>query len=169
MNGLTCVGTAGVHGAPLGAADLQAVKSKFGFNPEETFTVPTEVSQAYNVVKQCGAQREAEWNALFSQYSEKHGDLAAELTRRMDHKLVSGDWKSKLPVFSPAETKQVATRARSEEVLNAVALTFPEVMGGSADLTPSNLTNLKVQYRYNPNSNYTLCLCRKYDINMLPI
>lgn len=69
--------------------------------------------------------------------------LAKEYVRRMEGNLPS-DWKAKLPVYSSNETKVVATRNRSEEVLNAIAAVLPEIFGGSADLTGSNLTSLKV-------------------------
>jgi len=136
-------GTAGVHGAPLGAADLQNVKKLFGMNPDESFAVPDDVRQAYQQVAAQGAAQEVAWNKAFAAYAAKHPESAADFTRRLDHTLLAGDWKAKLPVYDPADTKAVATRQRSEQVLNAVASAFPEVMGGSADLTPSNLTSLK--------------------------
>lgn len=142
-------GTAKVHGAPLGAEDLKNLKASYGMNPEASFVVPEDVAVAYSAVAAAGKSKEEAWNALFAEYSKKHPELAADYLRRMSNSAPSSsEWRSKLPVYSHTETKAVATRARSEEVLNAVATAFPEVMGGSADLTPSNLTSLKCSSDY---------------------
>lgn len=90
-----------------------------------------------------GAALEAKWNEAFAAYSTAYPDLAAEFTRQMKGELPVG-WKDKLPVYTHTEAKAAATRSRSEEVLNAIATHCSELMGGSADLTPSNLTALKV-------------------------
>ncbi|CAE7655778.1 TKT10, partial [Symbiodinium microadriaticum] len=84
-----------------------------------------------------------EWATLFAAYSSAHPYLAEEFTRRMKGELPTG-WKDRLPRY-PAEneTKAIGTRNHSEQVLNALAGVLPEIMGGSADLTPSNLTSLK--------------------------
>ena len=138
------LGTHGVHGTPLGEADLKHVKTTFGYNPEECFVVPTDVKIAYDAVKQHGYGKETSWNNLFEEYSKTYPELALEFKRRMSNELLQVDWKSKLPVYLHTDSKAVATRSRSSEVLNVIASTFPEIMGGSADLTPSNLTSLKV-------------------------
>lgn len=135
-------GTHGVHGAPLGKADLAHVKEKFGFNPTESFVVRQAVYDYYHAHAAHGKLMNDEWDAMFGKYAEAHPALAADFQRRMSGHLPA-DWKSKLPTYSHTEAKAAATRNRSEEVLNALALTIPELMGGSADLTPSNLTFLK--------------------------
>lgn len=146
-------GTAGVHGAPLGAADLAQVKSSFGMDGAASFVVPPMVAAAYEQVTAAGKAREADWNTLFAAYQAAHPKEAAEFTRRMNHSLEGNDaWKASLPVYDPADTKAVATRQRSEQVLNAIATQLPELMGGSADLTPSNLTNLKCSSDYQANT-----------------
>lgn len=89
-----------------------------------------------------GEQAEAAWTHMFTSYSAVHPDLAGEYVRRMQGRLPS-NWKDKLPVYSHTDTKAVATRNRSEEVLNIIAASMPELMGGSADLSGSNLTVLK--------------------------
>lgn len=90
-----------------------------------------------------GQRLVADWNGLIARYAEQYPDLASDLQRRLEGHLPA-DWKSKLPVYSPQEAKAAATRNRSEEVLNALASVIPEIVGGSADLTPSTLTALKV-------------------------
>ena len=135
-------GTGHVHGAPLGAADLAQVKEKYGFSSSESFAVPAEVAGYYSHVGEAGVSEEQKWADLFANYSRAHPHLAAEYSRRMSGALPA-DWKSSLPSYSAGEAKAAATRNRSEEVLNALAKHLPELMGGSADLTPSNLTSLK--------------------------
>lgn len=89
-----------------------------------------------------GDKAELAWNEAFSAYATAHPALAADYMRRVAGELPT-DWKTKLPVYSAADTKAVATRNRSEEVLNVIAAELPELMGGSADLSSSNLTILK--------------------------
>ncbi len=134
-------GTSKAHGEPLGAKLTEEVKAKFGFDPAAAFVVGDAVRAHYAAVGAAGAQKEAAWNAVFAAYAQAHPDLAAEYTRRMSGALPA-DWKSVLPVFTPADPAK-ATRQLSAEVLNALAVKLPELMGGSADLTPSNLTDLK--------------------------
>lgn len=144
--GSSKAGSHGVHGAPLGAADLKSVKSKFGLDPEQSFQVPDAVREAYNSVLARGAAAEAEWNNVFAAYAEQHAELAAEFVRRMKGELPADEnWIDRLP-GNPAEgSKIAATRAHSGEVLNALAESLPELVGGSADLAGSNCTNLKCQ------------------------
>jgi transketolase len=89
-----------------------------------------------------GEEKEKEWNALFAKYKEAHPELAAEYERRQKGDLPAG-WKDKLPRFTAGaeSAKALATRASSGGVLNALAEVMPEIIGGSADLTPSNVTS----------------------------
>lgn len=135
-------GSHSVHGAPLGAKDLAQSKEKFGFDPAKSFYVPESAYDFYRSRVEVGKELVAQWNVLFHSYASAHPDLAAELERRITGQLPAG-WKDKLPTYSHTDTKAVATRNRSEEVLNALAPHIPELVGGSADLTPSNLTLLK--------------------------
>jgi transketolase len=139
-------GSESVHGAPLGSADLAQTKKHFGFNPDESFFIPNEVKEFYSHVKTNGVMEEMSWSEMFQTYTQRFPDLAIEFERRMTGALPV-NWKDKLPVYSHTEAKSVATRNRSEEVLNAVALPLPEIFGGSADLTGSNLTNIKVSLK----------------------
>lgn len=135
-------GTSGVHGAPLGKADLAAVKTKFGFDPNESFAVSADVKAFYSSKVSTGAQQEKQWSAMFSEYAKSYPELAADYIRREKGEMPA-DWKSNMPLYSPSEAKAAATRNRSEEVLNFCAGVCPEIIGGSADLSPSNLTVLK--------------------------
>ncbi|KAL2914046.1 Transketolase [Polyrhizophydium stewartii] len=137
-----------VHGAPLGAKDISDLKTKFGFDPEAHFHVPYEVYAHYRAVAAKGAAAYAGWVKLFDEYKAAHPDLAAELSRRIAGELPA-NWRSLLPVYSPADPA-VATRKLSENVLNKIALAIPELIGGSADLTGSNLTRWKGAVDFQP-------------------
>ncbi|KAJ2450956.1 Transketolase, partial [Coemansia sp. RSA 2424] len=139
--GAAKAGTEGVHGAPLGAESLAAVKALFGFDPAHRFSVSDDVYALYAQRAAEGAQGEREWRALLAQYAEAHPALHAELARRIEGRLPDG-WAQALPRYTPAD-KPVATRKLSEAVLNAIAGVVPELIGGSADLTGSNLTRWK--------------------------
>ncbi|CRK30872.1 hypothetical protein VD0002_g726 [Verticillium dahliae] len=134
-------GTHGVHGSPLKADDIKQLKEKFGFNPDESFAVPQEVYDAYNKHAAEGAAAEEEWNKLFAKYGEKFSAEHADLTRRLTGDLPEG-WEKSLPVYTPADAA-VASRKLSEIVLSKVEGVLPELVGGSADLTGSNLTRWK--------------------------
>lgn len=110
--------------------------------PYKFFEVADDVRESLLQSSVTGEELEKEWLSLFDAYSKTHPALAAEYIRRMDKRLPD-NWKASLPVYSHLETKQVATRSRSEEVLNVLAPILPELVGGSADLSPSNLTLLK--------------------------
>ncbi|KAK7684006.1 hypothetical protein QCA50_012982 [Cerrena zonata] len=131
-------GTHGVHGAPLKADDIKQLKTKFGFNPEESFVIPKEVTELYNKHVSENQQVENDWNKLFAAYKEKYPTEGAEVERRLSGKLPEG-WEKSLPVYTPND-KPVATRKLSEIVLSNVVPVVPEIIGGSADLTGSNLT-----------------------------
>lgn len=131
--------THAVHGAPLKADDMAATKIHFGLKGDESFQVPPQVKEFYDKTTS-GAELEDKWNTLFAQYQAAHPELAAEFVRRQEGKLPA-DWKKNLPKFTAAD-KGLATRQHSEVVLNACAAALPEIVGGSADLTPSNLTKL---------------------------
>ena len=135
-------GTEATHGAPLGAADLASVKEKFGFNPAESFVVPDAVRAVYTAAGEAGVQSEKQWDAMLVSYKAKYPAEGADFVGRMKGELPAG-WREALKPYSADEPKAAATRNRSEEVLNAIAQHVPALMGGSADLTPSNLTALK--------------------------
>ena len=90
------------------------------------------------------------WNKLFSEYQKKYPELGAELARRLSGQLPA-NWESKLPTYTPQDSA-VATRKLSETVLEDVYNQLPELIGGSADLTPSNLTRWKEALDFQPPS-----------------
>lgn len=131
-------GTHGVHGAPLKADDIKQLKTKFGFNPEEKFIIPAEVTDYYSAHVKKNQELETQWEKTLATYKEKYPEEGKELARRLAGKLPEG-WEKALPVYSPSD-KDVATRKLSETVLTKLFPVLPELIGGSADLTGSNLT-----------------------------
>jgi transketolase len=134
-------GTAGSHGAPLGADEVKLVKEFFGFDPEKSFEVSPEVLDYYHKRGERGIASEEKWNKLFEDYKKEFPELAAEYETASKGELPEG-WKELLPVFKGSDPK-MATRQASGKVLNAVAAKLPNLIGGAADLAPSTETNLK--------------------------
>jgi transketolase len=132
--------TAGVHGAALGTDEIKLTRDNLGW-AYEPFVVPEDALAHTRKAVERGASLEAEWNAIWAQYKTKYADEAAEFERLITGKLPT-DWDKVLPVYTP-EDKALATRKHSETCLNALAKVLPELIGGSADLTHSNLTELK--------------------------
>ena len=132
--------TAEAHGAPLGTDEVKATKQNLGWPSLEPFYVPEDALEQWRTAKARGAQLEADWKKKWDAYRAAHGELAAELERRLAGRLPAG-WDAALPVFGPKDAQ--ATRAASGKVLNAIAAKLPELMGGSADLTGSNNTEIK--------------------------
>ncbi|WP_398309743.1 transketolase [Zoogloea sp.] len=129
-----------VHGAPLGAAEIEATRAHIGWN-HPAFEIPTDVYAAWDA-KAKGAAAEAEWNTRFAAYAAEFPDLAAEFTRRMAGDLPT-NWAAHVEsvlakVTEKAET--IATRKASQNSIEAFAPELPELLGGSADLAGSNLT-----------------------------
>jgi len=135
-------GTGGVHGAPLGEADIAAIKRAWGFDEKASYAVADEVYAHYKAKAQHGAEAEQAWKAMLQRYSVMHPTLAAEFERRFGKGDLPGGWEAQLPTFTP-EDKALATRQSSQLVLNKLCDALPELVGGSADLTPSNLTKAK--------------------------
>ena len=133
-------GTAASHGSALGEDEIKQTKIALGLNPEEHFAMPADVLAHARLVKSRGAQTRAQWDAKFDQWKASNPDKATLLSRLQSRSLPEG-WDSKLPVFAPG--KDVATRAASGEVINAIAAVLPEFWGGSADLAGSNNTSIK--------------------------
>lgn len=133
-------GKASAHGAPLGEEDLAGTKKALGLPGDKSFYVPDQVQEFYNKAAGKGDAKRKEWEAMFAKYAAAHPDKAAEISRRFANKLPEG-LLDKLPTFNYGVDKDAATRKYSQQVLSALAPSMPELMGGSADLTPSNLTN----------------------------
>jgi transketolase len=130
-------GTAKAHGEPLGVDEVKLTKENLGWPSEEPFTVPEEALDHFRQSIDRGARFEADWNAKLEAYATAHPELAAELKQWMSGQLPEG-WQSAMPVF-PAD-KPMATREASGKALNAFAARLPMLIGGSADLRPSNNT-----------------------------
>ncbi|WVQ76847.1 transketolase [Cryptococcus sp. DSM 104548] len=130
-----------VHGAPLKKDDIAQLKKKFGFNPDETFEISKDTLEVYHKAAEAGAKAHEEWKALFKSYSEKYPKEAAELERRIEGRLPEG-WEKALPTYTTADAA-VGSRKLSETTISKLAEVLPELVGGSADLTGSNLTRWK--------------------------
>ncbi len=134
------VNTAGSHGSPLGDDELKLVKKGFGFDPDKSFYIPSEVKSFYENSVKHGVKAAEDWDVLFKKYKEEHKELAEEFEMLFAEKVPS-NWSSSLPVFAAGE--KMATRKASGKVLNAIADSLPGLLGGSADLSPSTDTILK--------------------------
>ncbi len=132
--------TSDAHGSPLGPEEILRTKENLNHSPKH-FHIPKEVLS--HMRKAVGKGREAEgtWKSLFGRYGKQYPELAKTWTALSEGRLPEG-WEEALPVFDPADGA-VATRSASGKVLNAVAGMLPNLVGGSADLAPSNNTHLK--------------------------
>ncbi|AZB71432.1 transketolase [Synechococcus elongatus] len=133
--------TAGVHGAALGEAEIKLTRENLGWD-YEPFVVPEDALAHWRKAIERGAALESSWNETLAQYKANYPAEAAEFERMLRGELPTG-WADALPSYTPAD-KAVATRKHSEICLNALAPVLPELIGGSADLTHSNLTELHV-------------------------
>ncbi|GLC28381.1 transketolase [Roseisolibacter agri] len=133
--------TSKAHGEPLGKEEIKLTKAAYGWPTEETFFVPDDAREAWRAAGARSAEHHAAWRERWAAYAAAHPELAAELERRVAKRLPEG-WDATIPTFT-AENGAVASRAASGTVLNAIAAKLPELIGGSADLAPSNNTNLK--------------------------
>jgi transketolase len=133
--------TSEAHGAPLGEEEIKLTKKNLGWPEDSSFLVPDEVKTFFSSVKSKGVQYENEWNKIFDKYKAKYPEDA-----RMFESIMNGDfgtkWKDALPIFE-VDGKKLATRAASGKVLDALTPHIPTMIGGSADLTPSNNTKAK--------------------------
>jgi transketolase len=148
-------GTAKAHGEPLGKEELNAAKENLGWPTEPRFHIPDDVLEFYRKAVERGRELEFDWKMKFDAYKNLHPKLGAELARRLAGKLPD-DWDADLPTF-PADEKGMATRKSSGKVLDALSEKMPELLGGSADLTPSNNTKFDEAddfQKENPSSRY---------------
>jgi transketolase len=131
-------GTSKAHGEPPGDQELDGAKKNLGWPLEPRFYVPEDVLEHFRDAVPIGGKLEADWYGKYLAYKKEYPDLALELARRLSGRLPAG-WESTLPEF-PADAKGMATRIASGKVINAIAGTLPELIGGSADLAPSTKT-----------------------------
>jgi transketolase len=134
-------GTFAAHGSPLGAEETRKAKQSLGWPKEPPFYVPDEALAHFRSAVDRGRQLEAAWSDALDAYGRDFPELAKEIKRRFSGDLPDG-WAADLPTFA-ADAKGLATRKASEAVMQAVARTVPEVVGGSGDLDPSTYTWLK--------------------------
>lgn len=142
-------GSAEAHGAPLGTDECRLTKEALGWPGDLFFAVPDRVRERYSVAATTGGALGARWEEMFGRYERKYPELATQWKQAMAGELPEG-WKDKLPVFGAGES--LATRAASGKALNALAPLVPTLIGGSADLAPSNNTYLTGYGDFEPGS-----------------
>jgi transketolase len=134
-------GTAAAHGEPLGADEVAAAKRHYGWPEDAQFLVPEEVYADFDSgVRARGRLLRQEWERLYTRYAAEYPELAEQLDQ-MQRRLLPDGWDADLPEF-PADPKGLAGRDASGRVLNAIAARVPWLLGGSADLGPSNKSRL---------------------------
>ena len=133
------------HGAPLGEEEVRLTKECLGCPIDEVFCVPDQVIDAFKNFVKKGQDAEAVWREKFNEFTNSHPDAALELIHALEVKLPDG-WDTDFPDFS--ETDAIATRAASGQALNAISNKLPTLIGGSADLAPSNNTLIKSSHDF---------------------
>jgi transketolase len=144
-------GTADVHGAPLGAAGVAALRAHLGW-PHAPFELPEDLRAQWNA-REAGAARQRAWSQRIQAWAQAQPERAAEFTRRMNGELPA-DWPQRaddaIARLAADVAKPVATRKASQNALDALAPMVPQLLGGSADLTGSNLTDFKGHRKLSP-------------------
>lgn len=135
-------GSAESHGAPLGSEESRLTKERLGWPPELSFAVPERVREQYSAAAAKGAAARTAWTERFQRYEQAFPEAAARLKEALAGRLPER-WDEALPHFTAGEN--VATRVASGKTLNALAARLPTLIGGSADLAPSNNTYLEGQ------------------------
>lgn len=138
--GMPRQGTSKAHSDAPGVDAVRETKRNLGWPEDKSFFIPKDVLAHFRTAVKNGAALEKDWNAAAKAYAKEHPALAATFKLTISGDLAEG-WESALPKFEAIEAK--ATRAYSGEVINAIAEKVPQLIGGSADLTPSNNTTIK--------------------------
>ena len=146
-------GTGAAHGSALGDDEVAATKKVLGFDPAETFEVPSDVIAHTRLAVERGKLAQAEWDKAFQHWKTKPS-ADVDLYERLQTRTLPEGWADDLPTFD-ADPKGVATRKASGAVINAVAARVPELWGGSADLAESNNTTIKDAPSFIPKSRST--------------
>jgi transketolase len=128
------------HGQPLGEDEVRLVKENYGWDPDAKFFVPDAARELFRRAIPAGEAIVEAWHEGFGAYERAFPDLASELRRRLDGRLADG-WDAGLKTYAVGE--EVATRNASQEAIQALAGPVPELFGGAADLSESNLTDIK--------------------------
>jgi transketolase len=129
--------TSKAHGEPLGIEEIKLTKQRLGWPPDEELRIPEEVPAFMRRSGAAGAERREAWLETCARLESAHPEVAAAFRRVLAGELPAG-WDADLP--APSDAKPLATRAASGAVLGAIAPRLPDLLGGSADLTPSNNT-----------------------------
>jgi transketolase len=148
--GMPTAGTRKAHSDAPGEEAVRETKKHLGWPEDKTFYIPEEALNHFREAVTRGARAEAEWNELVKKYEAKHAESGKEWRTTMSNDLPEG-WEEHLPKFENA-TKPMATRQASGEVINAIAGALPMLIGGSADLSPSNNTDIKDGGSFEPDS-----------------
>ncbi len=142
--------TSEAHGSPLGDEEIKLTKKNYGWDENKTFYIPEESLKYFRGSIEQGKKAENEWKQLFNAYKKSHPESAVTFEN-----VISGnygeEWKKALPIFT-TENGNLATREASGKVLTAIAPHLPTLIGGSADLTPSNNTFVKGMENFNSNN-----------------
>jgi transketolase len=162
----TKANTGGAHGAPLGDKEIAATREAIGW-PHAAFQIPEHVYQGWDA-KEAGKRAERRWKSLFKKYAAQHPAEAGEFERRMAGKLPA-DFDNRIQSLlndCNAKAETIATRKASQNVLEALKPALPELVGGSADLTGSNLTMVKASKAVGPQGggNYVFYGVREFGM-----
>ncbi len=129
------------HGAPLGPDEVRLTKEAYGWDPDKTFYVPDDALAVFREAVGAGEDLVADWESRFASYRDEHPDLAGEFRRRVGGAGLAEGWDAELKVYETGS--EVATRNASQDAIQALATRVPELFGGAADLSESNLTDVK--------------------------
>ena len=129
------------HGQPLGPDEVKLVKEGFGWDPDKTFFVPDDAAQLFRRAVPAGEDLVRAWQDAFDAYRDAHPELAADFERRVVSRELREGWDANLKTYADGE--EVATRNASQDAIQALAEAVPELFGGAADLSESNLTDVK--------------------------
>jgi transketolase len=138
------------HGQPLGEDEVRLTKEAYGWDPDKTFFVPDAARDHFRAAVPRGKELVAEWNAALDRYVGANPDRGAELRRRLAGALRDG-WDAGLKTYPVGE--ELATRQASQQAIQSLAGPVPELFGGAADLSESNLTDIKDAGMFGPEEN----------------
>ena len=139
-------GTSGAHGSPLGEEEILLTKKTLGWPYTEPFFVPEEAKEVFGACITKGEAAEDEWQARFNAYAKAHPKRTNQWVDGVSGFLTFG-WDKEIPTFKPEDGK-IATRSASGKVLNSIAPNLPGLIGGSADLAPSNNTYMACSHEF---------------------
>ena len=142
--------SAGAHGAPLGEEEVRLTKERLKFPPDQTFFVPEDALDRFRTCVETGKTAEMQWQENFRAYTQTYPELADQWLNAVTG-FLPGGWDDDLPQFSSSDVP-LATRAASGKVLNALSGKLPTLMGGSADLAPSNKIYIDASHEFQQNS-----------------